>query len=566
MTRPLPRIWGGLGITGKLWAAFSLLSLFFAMAGAAGFGGLAVVGGAEKEILANMEIRNHVLELEGQLEKARRLYRDFLLEVPKIGFQKAQELYCRPALASAARMIAISEELKRRLAASRHGGEIAKRNVDINLFSATARRYSHVLLQEIELVTSLVDPNDGLEGRLSGLMTRLGGIMAGSPELSLALREIDVLEKQYRITRQRPTMQAALNIVGRLREELPRRAELSPDGRAEAAALLAEYAATVGNVLDTVVAMTANAHDFVLQSMALDPIAEELKTLSAIEVSRARERIVWASRIADGIILASALLGLGCVVFVGRVLHASITSKIVELTRHAAAIRSGSLHAVTTIDSRDELGVLAGTLNAMMRRIRDLVENLEAKVRQRTGELAAKNHELDLKNKALRLLSLTDRLTGLCNRRKLDQTLQAEWRRAQRYGAPYAVLMVDLDHFKRINDTYGHDVGDAVLLCMGEILVALSRDTDIVGRWGGEEFLLVCPETGEAEAMALAEKLRREIEDMDFPTVGRCMTASFGLAAYAGHPDPELLVRHADEALYRAKQGGRNRVEAAGGG
>lgn len=565
MSNPVARSWGRLGITAKLWFAFSLLFLFFAMASIAGFVGLEVVRGAETDILANMEVRHKVLEMEGQLEKARRLYRDFILHAPQIGFSQAFENYGQPALAVAARVIALSEDLKRGLATSGQAGESAKRNVDITLFAATAKRFSQTLLSENELIGQLADPDNGLETRLTAVMARLGRLLAASAACSLTLREADALEKQYRLTRQRPSMQSALNKIGALRQAVSGVPELTPEQRREAAELLDAYDALAARMLDVAVALNANANDFLLQARAVDPISEELKALTAAGVTRARGRIDWASRLAGGIILLSALLGLGCVIVVGRCLHASITSKIVELTQHAAALRAGHLDVVVQTGGHDELGILAEAINAMTRRIRDLVENLEDRVRRRTRELAAKNRELDGKNRTLEVLSLTDRLTGLCNRRKLDQALEAEWRRAERYATPFSVIMVDLDNFKAVNDTHGHEAGDAVLVRVADILTGLSRDTDIVGRWGGEEFLLICPETELSEAGVLAEKLRREIAATSFPAID-ALTASFGLAQYAQDLEPGLLVSRADAALYLAKESGRNRIETGLGG
>ncbi|MFP5258576.1 MAG: diguanylate cyclase [Acidobacteriota bacterium] len=554
--------WDDLGITVKLRLAFAILSVFFVMASTAGFVGLAVVGGAENDIVANMDIRGKVLEMEGQLEKARRLYRDFVLNAPTEGFVQAQEHYSQPALAVAARVIALSEDLKRAITALPPGAAIARRNVDMNFFSSTARRFSQTLLSENELATVVGEPENGLDARLDAIMARLGALFQPLPQAALALKEADILVKQYQISRQRPTMQAASNRLDALRRRIIAQEELDPARQAEALRQFEAFAKTAARLLDVVAAMNANANDFSLQAKAVDPISDELKRITAAEVARAKERSVWASRIAGGIILLSALSGLGCVIIVGRMLHVAITSKIVALTQFAGSVRDGNLDVSVVIPGNDELGDLAGSLNAMNHRIRGLVVNLEEKVRLRTLELAEKNRELDKKNQELAVLSLTDRLTGLCNRRRLDQALAAEWRRADRYGTAYSVIMVDLDNFKDINDAFGHGVGDAVLVHVSDILMATTRETDIVGRWGGEEFLLICPETGLEAARALAEGLRREIQGTTFPGVGR-LTASFGVADFEADAAPGLLVDRADEAMYRAKQGGRNQVVLA---
>ena len=561
--------WYNLSITAKLWLAFIVLFVFFAMASIAGFVGLAVVGGAEADIVANMDIRGKVLEMEGQLEKARRLYRDFIINAPEMGFVQAQERFCQPALAVAARVIALSEELKSAIAVLPPGAAIAKRNVDMNYFSSTARRFTQTLLSENELATVIGDPENGLDSRLAASLTGLSELFAPLPQAAMMLQEVIILVKQYHVGHQRPVMQAASNKLELLRRLVMTRSDLDPALRAEALQQFEVFDKTAARLLEVVAAMNANANDFALQAKAVDPISEELKRITAAEVARAKGRIVWASRIASGIILLSALLGLASVFIVRRMLHAAITSKIVALTQFACGVRDGNLEVSVDMPGTDELGILAGSLNAMHGRIRDLVLNLEEKVRQRTLELAAKNHELDEKNQALAVLSLTDRLTGLCNRRRLDQALVAEWRRAERYGSAYSVIMIDLDNFKDVNDAFGHDAGDAVLVRISDILIATTRETDIVGRWGGEEFVVICPETGLGEARTLAEGLRREIKATLFPGIGH-LTASFGVADYEADTAPGLLVGRADEAMYRAKQSGRNQVvvatSPAGGG
>jgi diguanylate cyclase (GGDEF)-like protein len=165
----------------------------------------------------------------------------------------------------------------------------------------------------------------------------------------------------------------------------------------------------------------------------------------------------------------------------------------------------------------------------------------------------------------LRSAALLDPLTGCFNRRGLDEHLRVELSRARRYGRSLSLLIIDLDHFKQVNDDLGHDAGDFVLRDMGGILLRTFRATDRVCRFGGDEFAVVFPETDRANVIELAERLRHEVERHFVGTrVARGLTASFGVAAYpVDAEDPEALLRAADAALYRAKGSGRNRVEAA---
>lgn len=168
-------------------------------------------------------------------------------------------------------------------------------------------------------------------------------------------------------------------------------------------------------------------------------------------------------------------------------------------------------------------------------------------------------------NLRLEALALTDPLTHLLNRRALTDRLIEELERARRYSSLVTLLMVDLDHFKRINDTHGHLVGDDVLRDIAALLRAAVRSVDLVARYGGEEFVVVLPETPSAGALTFAERLRERIADHVFPDfvpLGLRLTASIGVATYpsAGVESAEDLFARADEALYRAKAEGRDRV------
>ncbi|EHR70277.1 diguanylate cyclase (GGDEF) domain-containing protein [Burkholderiales bacterium JOSHI_001] len=163
----------------------------------------------------------------------------------------------------------------------------------------------------------------------------------------------------------------------------------------------------------------------------------------------------------------------------------------------------------------------------------------------------------------LRHLSRHDALTGLVNRRALDDDIQREWQRWRRTGLPFALLVLDLDHFKRVNDTHGHLAGDAVLAQTGERLRASARATDTVARIGGEEFVVLAPQVQADGLGMLAERMRADLagSGFDLPGVRLSLTASVGAALVAqGDSDPQQVLQRADQALYRAKAQGRNRV------
>ena len=165
-------------------------------------------------------------------------------------------------------------------------------------------------------------------------------------------------------------------------------------------------------------------------------------------------------------------------------------------------------------------------------------------------------------------LATHDELTGVLNRRHLVEVLGAEKARAERYGGQWSVCVIDIDHFKRVNDTHGHAAGDAVLRGFAQAAQRMKRPTDAFGRYGGEEFMLVLVQTGLPSAQVAAERLRQLAEQLAFDEIaqGLRVTVSIGVAEALPDEDWSATVERADQALYRAKQSGRNRVEPAAGG
>jgi diguanylate cyclase (GGDEF)-like protein len=179
-----------------------------------------------------------------------------------------------------------------------------------------------------------------------------------------------------------------------------------------------------------------------------------------------------------------------------------------------------------------------------------------------SSAIALRNAEL---HDRLRAQATIDPLTGCHNRRGFDEILGVEISRARRSGRPFTMALLDIDHFKKINDEFGHEVGDHALQRIGRAVRHSFRTTDSACRYGGEEFAMIFPETGKDEGLRLAERLRLLIESLP-PTaeVPRALTASFGVATFPDDGrDPTELIRGADRALYQAKANGRNRVEAA---
>lgn len=184
-----------------------------------------------------------------------------------------------------------------------------------------------------------------------------------------------------------------------------------------------------------------------------------------------------------------------------------------------------------------------------------------SELKETQNRLAEAHAELALKNRTLQRLSTTDALTDLLNRMKIEELVEESVYAHSRYGRTFSVILIDIDHFKDVNDTYGHPTGDEVLRRLSGILKSQIRKTDAAGRWGGEEFLILCRDTDQESAAVLAEKLRETVQAQGAePGV----TISLGVAGYLEGEDRVDLIRRADAALYRAKQAGRNRTAPAG--
>ncbi|WP_067098266.1 sensor domain-containing diguanylate cyclase [Marinomonas atlantica] len=188
-------------------------------------------------------------------------------------------------------------------------------------------------------------------------------------------------------------------------------------------------------------------------------------------------------------------------------------------------------------------------------KISEAIEQLTEKA------LIQKNIELKDTNALLSAISHTDQLTSIANRRKMMEVLHAEVSRFQRKHRPFSVLMFDIDHFKRVNDTFGHEVGDQVLIELAQVVKATVRNTDTVGRWGGEEFVIVCPNTDQTMALIIAEKVFAAIHSHSFP-MQVDVTVSLGLSEFTAKHSLESILVEVDQKMYRAKQAGRNQIKS----
>ncbi|MFC2166364.1 GGDEF domain-containing protein [Acidobacteriota bacterium] len=198
--------------------------------------------------------------------------------------------------------------------------------------------------------------------------------------------------------------------------------------------------------------------------------------------------------------------------------------------------------------------------------IHQILNDKLVKLQEKLEQVHQHSHSLHGENETLVRLAAKDGLTGLYNHAYIKERLKQELYRCQRYEHPLSLLMIDIDDFKSLNDSYGHVVGDRVLKTLSLLMQEIVRPSDIIGRYGGEEFLIILPQTNSEHALAVAERIRENIEFYEFevhPSKNKIsqVTVSVGLCAYPdnGH-SPEDLIAFADESLYVAKKEGKNRV------
>ena len=278
-------------------------------------------------------------------------------------------------------------------------------------------------------------------------------------------------------------------------------------------------------------------------------------SLARLEQGISRARTAW--------FFGAAVLGLLMSLVMLGGLYQLVVRPVRRLQRVARQMGEGQLDARVPPLGSGELGELGETFNKMAEALRTERENLERKVEERTRELLSANERLET-------LAVTDGLTGVFNHRRFQEALAQETLRSARNQRPFSVVMLDVDHFKRFNDTLGHPAGDQLLRQLCQVLKAELRASDLLSRYGGEEFAIILPDTTREVALQVAERLRESValrcsgEDGTTPFP---VSISLGVATFAADGQtPQAILMAADRALYEAKHTGRNRVVSAGPG
>ena len=241
------------------------------------------------------------------------------------------------------------------------------------------------------------------------------------------------------------------------------------------------------------------------------------------------------------------------------------------LAQGADEISRGNFGFTLDLSANHEIDTLALSFNRMSVKMKDQREVLLRQIsllEAQKQEIATQNEELAEANARLEQIAITDQLTGAYNRRYIMREIEQELSRSVRHNLPISITMIDIDNFKDINDTHGHQVGDEVLKEVVQVLSSSIRTSDLLGRYGGEEFIIIAPLTGQQEALILAERLRDTVSKWPFETTYGFikLTISLGVATYDGKTETcqsailEQLLAQADTELYKAKAAGRNCV------
>lgn len=421
---------------------------------------------------------------------------------------------------------------------------------------ALASHFYAVMLQDP--VASRIISHDQVKTRLHGSMVNwlVQAFSAGTEADTQALvaRQMQIGEVHARIdVPVHLVLQGARSLKGEIQNLLQDDAALDPAARFQAARLVSGL---IDMSMEIMSYAYANSHDRNSRASEAYRLFSVVQNVSAERQRQRAALLAWENRL-----MFELAVGLDA----GQLPHIGAAEFGLWFNHKGAHAFQGAVETRLILEAMDRIDQVLlpafgqsrnNDSDAHVQRLRELREHTQA-IGFHLDVLFQRNNELEAGR---------DALTRLLNRKFLPVVLTKEVDYARQHHAAFAILTIDIDHFKRINDTYGHEAGDAVLQQVSVLLGNHSRGGDYIFRLGGEEFLVLLVDVDLAMAHKAAEKLRRQIAEERFQLPGDrtlTVTVSIGLALYDGHPDYKRLMRRADAALYRAKHEGRNRAVAA---
>ena len=275
-------------------------------------------------------------------------------------------------------------------------------------------------------------------------------------------------------------------------------------------------------------------------------------TTQEVEIFRGIYSIVYS-------VLTISIILMIVFLFIISQLSNKVTDPIVRLTKDVKASVTAKSNFIRIIHSKDEIGALSKAFSRSLQKIHHHTTQLEEIVRERTQEISSKNNLLSEQNNKLEVLVSKDSLTNLYNRRAFNALVEKELSRAKRHHVSISLAVLDLDHFKNINDKYGHDTGDKVLCRIANELTTSMRKEDLICRWGGEEFVVLLSASTSERVYEHMEEMRERVSTMDFSPAPQ-VTFSAGMSTYREGESFTEWFKRADKALYQAKDNGRNQI------
>jgi diguanylate cyclase (GGDEF)-like protein len=538
--------WRALRIPAKFGLASGLLLLIILTQTVIAYTALTIVWEANHSIQSGVEAQRLVMGMSRNWETARRLQTAFFFESPDLGADKAYELYALPASEKIAEVVRDGATLRRLLSSSDDYEHLREYDPTVRKFLATVSEYATTFEEATDLELQLASNKTGLLSQLESTAAELLLTLQANDQCNGLLSnyyQMLLFGKNYQGSTKSISGDGILDATARLRRIIEA-CPMQAGQRTSALAALDEYESTANRIFSIDGQIQKNLDQVDALGESIDPNLVGLLVAVDAEVKRGNQQIEQTRRTAVTMLVTAAIIGLLSTVIIAVILHKSVTQNIVKLTRVAGQFHEGNLNARAPVNSSDELGDLStafnGMADALVHRLNE-IEDLQATLREQ---------------------AIRDSLTGLFNRRYLDETLPRELARASREETHLSLVIMDIDHFKEINDRYGHAVGDRMLAEFGRLMQSKSRSSDVACRYGGDEFVVLLLGTRLEEAIRRVEDWQRGFSNIVVPfndtTVHTTISAGIG-EWVPGETSTELLIR-ADAALYGAKNTGRNRI------
>jgi diguanylate cyclase (GGDEF)-like protein len=545
----LKQIINRLSIGSKISISFGLLLIIILVEMGVCVIALELIWGSTSSIQLNAEIERLVLNMSRNWESAQRLEKLFFFQSDVISGEQAYKLYDLPASTKIDEIIRDGAKLKQINRSNGTKSLLTEKDKDLDLVLSEISEYASILQEatdlELQLSSSETGMRQDLEKKALSLLHCLQVNDQSTDTISVYYK-IRYFDEDYMVYHRKTSNAATVLNIEILRQEIGEHFT-NVNSRNKALTALANYVSARNNIIITDAAIQIKLHSLESIGQALEPQMVDLMTTINGDMIRNRtviEKTRYATGLSMFIVILTAFLLMIAIAFG---LNATITRNIVTLNQVAIQFQDGNLDARAQVDSSDELGQLASSFNNMAYQLRQTIDNTR--------------HQAE-----------HDHLTGLYNRMGFWEASQREINRCLRFTRPISLLFLDIDEFKKFNDQFSYEVGDRVLKHLTQCLVDDLRTIDLIGRYGGEEFVILLPETDLKGAHDVAERLRLNIEKRGLKTnFGMVsITVSIGIGMFStdtdnteAYSEEEILTRLIDqggEMLHVAKSEGRNRV------